>query len=120
MTPFITTGLLPLLLCAAHATAATPLQDASPTHASSASVVQLKRQYLICDDAATQRMLGSGEAAWCSVTSERLLREGFGGDFNALLAWWREAKPAFGAARRKSLGSGTSGDYSDSRSQSMR
>jgi hypothetical protein len=56
------------------------------------TVGELKALYLACDAAALQRVLNFGEAAHCSVVSETLLHRGFDGDFNALLAWWREAK----------------------------
>jgi hypothetical protein len=56
------------------------------------TVGELKAQYLACDAATRQRMLGFAEAAACSVVSETLLHRGFEGDFNALLAWWRQAK----------------------------
>jgi hypothetical protein len=57
-----------------------------------ATVGELKALYLACDAAALQRVLNFGEAAQCSVVSETLLHRGFDGDFNALLAWWRQAK----------------------------
>ena len=49
----------------------------------------LKTLYLGCSREATQRSLGSGEIASCSIVYETLLRRGFGGDFMALLAWSR-------------------------------
>jgi hypothetical protein len=59
-----------------------------------ADIAALKVVYLACDRAASQRQLDFGEAAECSVASERLLQHGFGGDFDRLLAWWRSAKLA--------------------------
>jgi hypothetical protein len=52
-------------------------------------VRRLKAAYLRCDRAASERLLGSGDAATCSVAYEELLKVGFGGDFKRLLAWWR-------------------------------
>ena len=49
----------------------------------------LKAFYLHCSRAAAKRSLGSGGIAVCSIGYELLLRRTFGGDFNALLAWWR-------------------------------
>lgn len=55
---------------------------------------QLPRQchqalFLRCSRDAGERLLGPGDAAGCSIAYEALLRHEFGGDFNALLAWWR-------------------------------
>lgn len=49
----------------------------------------LKAHYLRCARASTQRSLGSDEIALCSLGYEILLKRIFGGDFFALLAWWR-------------------------------
>jgi hypothetical protein len=49
----------------------------------------LKAMYLRCSRDSSQRMLGFGEAARCSIGHEVLKKRSFGGDFNALLAWWR-------------------------------
>lgn len=49
----------------------------------------LKSFYLQCERGAARRALGADDAALCSVAYERLLRHTFGGDFFALLAWWK-------------------------------
>lgn len=49
----------------------------------------LKAVFLQCSQASREMMLDMGSAATCSVSYEALLRRGFGGNFNALLAWWR-------------------------------
>jgi hypothetical protein len=49
----------------------------------------LKAYYLRCERAAIQTSLGSGDVALCSLAYEILLKGTFGGDFFALLAWWR-------------------------------
>jgi hypothetical protein len=51
--------------------------------------LELKNTYSNCSREAMQRVLGSGEAALCSVVYEALLGRIFGGDFEALLAWSR-------------------------------
>lgn len=45
-----------------------------------------------CDYMATVNMLDFGEAAICSAAFERIKAEKFGGDFNKMLAWWKENK----------------------------
>lgn len=57
-------------------------------------VNSLKAAYLRCEQAATGRMLGIGDAATCSVVYEQLLKVGFGGDFKRLLAWWHAERIA--------------------------
>jgi len=49
----------------------------------------LKLFYLRCSRDSSQRRLDFGEAAGCSAGSEVLKQRSFGGDFDALLAWWR-------------------------------
>lgn len=58
---------------------------------------RLPRQWLEslvrrCQAAAEATLLGLDEAAVCSVGYEALLRGGFGGDFRALLAWWKSER----------------------------
>ena len=57
-----------------------------------AQVSELKTVYLTCEKAANRTLLDMSVAAFCSRYAEELLRRGFAGDFNLLLAWWREAK----------------------------
>ena len=57
-----------------------------------AQVAELKTVYLTCEQAASRTILDMAAAAFCSRYAEELLRRGFAGDFNLLLAWWREAK----------------------------
>lgn len=57
-------------------------------------VHSLKAAYLRCEQAAIQRLLGTDDAASCSVIYEELLKVGFGGDFKRLLAWWHAERVA--------------------------
>lgn len=49
----------------------------------------LETLFLRCSREAGERMLDLGDAAICSYGYEALLKRRFGGDFNAMLAWWR-------------------------------
>lgn len=49
----------------------------------------LKHLVMQCDAAAGRQLLDPGSAFSCSIGYEALLRRGFGGDFQAMLAWWR-------------------------------
>ena len=48
---------------------------------------ELKDVYLHCLRESTQRVMGYGEIALCSMVYETLLTRIFAGDFDALLAW---------------------------------
>lgn len=56
-------------------------------------VDELKAHFLACDRLASRTVIDSGTAAQCSVTYECLKARAFGNDWEALLAWWRVAKP---------------------------
>lgn len=45
-----------------------------------------------CTAASSRGLLDLGAAAVCSFGYEALLRQGFGGNFHALMAWWRSEK----------------------------
>ena len=60
----------------------------------------LKAAYLRCERAATERLLGAGNAANCSAIYEELLKVGFGGDFKRLLAWWHAERVAEARGQR--------------------
>jgi hypothetical protein len=50
----------------------------------------LKELSVACTDAAGRNLLDTSSAFTCSIGHEALLRRGFGGDFQAMLAWWRQ------------------------------
>jgi hypothetical protein len=52
----------------------------------------LKTMYMYCSAASEKAVLGRGPMIACSLGHEALLRRVFGGDFNALLAWWRSQR----------------------------
>lgn len=49
----------------------------------------LKAMFMRCTAEANQQILDFGSAAACSIGYEALLKTGFAGDFQALMAWWR-------------------------------
>lgn len=71
-------------------------REAAPAHAppakpqASAGEPELKAAYLQCDRLALAQMLDFATAASCSATYEALKARVFGGDFERLLAWWRQ------------------------------
>ena len=53
---------------------------------------ELKRVYLDCDRASSTARLGMHQATQCSVVHEELKQRVFGGNFDQMLAWWREQR----------------------------
>lgn len=49
----------------------------------------LKSMFMACTAAASETFMDLGSAATCSIGYEALLKRGFDGNFNALMAWWR-------------------------------
>lgn len=68
---------------ATAAWAGTPLQHATPA--------ELQSTYLACDRMAMSGLLDFGTATYCSVVYEALKARVFGGDFDRLLTWHRQA-----------------------------
>ena len=54
----------------------------------------LKALFMACAEDAGERILDFGSAAVCSIGYEALLKRGFGGDFHALVGWWRRQNNA--------------------------
>lgn len=52
----------------------------------------LEREFWRCDYAATLLLLDFGTAIECSIVTEAFKARRFGGDFTAMLAWWRANK----------------------------
>lgn len=83
-------------------TAAAPartLTGPDRSHLQRTSADVLKRQYLICERAATERVLDGSSAAECSMVYEELRERIFGGNFNALNTWWHGVRGADAEAR---------------------
>jgi hypothetical protein len=69
-----------------------PQSMAAP--ASGLSPADLERAFWICDYAATTRPIDAGSAIFCTAVTEDLQKKKFNGDFDAMLAWWQQYKPA--------------------------
>lgn len=82
--------------CALSAAEVDPLADRAGTLAQFEGLPShcLKSIVRRCTTAAGEAMLDTGSAAACSFGYEALLRKDFGGDFQALLAWWRSGPVA--------------------------
>jgi hypothetical protein len=56
-------------------------------------VAEVERLFWLCDYVATTRGVDSAPVDLCSAATEALKNAKFGGDFMALLGWWRGNKP---------------------------
>ena len=56
-------------------------------------VAEVERLFWLCDYVATTRGVDSTPVDVCSAATEELKNAKFGGDFMALLEWWRGNKP---------------------------
>jgi hypothetical protein len=94
----------------------TAAQDPAPVQRSTAAASpagapsMLERSFWACDYAATVALLDSGTAGACSAIVEDFRKTRFNGDFDAMLAWWRQHKDAahrtLGEGRRARSGAG--------------
>ena len=73
---------------AAQGEADAPLSSSTP-----APLAKLDRAFWLCDHAATTRGVDGDAAILCVAATEELKEKKFGGDFEQLLAWWRQNKP---------------------------
>jgi len=92
-----------LLLCVGVAgwTGAAAAEDAA---GAALSIAEVERAFWACDHAATVGRIDTGTAITCGGLTEMLKVRKFGGDFNAMLAWWRLHKEAEHLALDKASG----------------
>ncbi|MCX7891249.1 MAG: hypothetical protein N2544_02615 [Burkholderiales bacterium] len=67
-------------------------QPAQPRSAAT-GFADLERAFWVCDHAATTRGVDGDTGILCVAITEELKEAKFGGDFDRLVAWWRERKP---------------------------
>ena len=86
----IAVGLLIPAAAPAQTAALAPPQRQEVAYLEKLPEAALKTMYLTCARVSSERLLSFDEAIQCSTAAEILKRRSFGGDFNALLAWWRQ------------------------------
>lgn len=76
--------------CQLPGSGADPLADREGLLAQYEALPQscLREIFRACSHASSRRLLDFGSAATCSFGYEALLKQGFGGNFRALIAWW--------------------------------
>ncbi|SFB77870.1 hypothetical protein SAMN05216344_10351 [Polaromonas sp. OV174] len=67
-------------------------------------LAELEKAFWICDYATTIDLIDRGTAMACSSLFEALKQNKFDGDFNTMLAWWRQHKEAEHLALAKAGG----------------
>ena len=80
---------------------------ASKEHDRAAKIAELERGFWVCDYLATTRGVEGSYGVTCGANFEELKQTKFGGDFDALVQWWRVNK----AAQHKALESVGSAQY---------
>jgi hypothetical protein len=65
-----------------------------PLPVGTAAAANLERVFWECDYVATTRGVHSTPIEICAAVFEEVKRTKFGGDSDALIAWWRQMKPA--------------------------
>ena len=91
-----------VLLCAGAAAWAGAAAEGAA--GSTLSTAEVERAFWACDHAATVGRIDTGTAITCGGLTEMLKVRKFGGDFNAMLAWWRLHKEAEHLALDKANG----------------
>lgn len=83
--------------------AAAPPMTSGTAATTALSVDELEQVFWLCDWRSMLEALDAGSYAVCAATADELKARRFGGDFDRMLAWWRQNKPAeharIGAAR---------------------
>lgn len=82
------------LLVAASLVAAAAPAAAQAGIGTELRMAELEKAFWACDYAATVGRIDSGTAITCGGLTEALKMRKFDGDFNAMLAWWRQHKEA--------------------------
>lgn len=57
-------------------------------------LAELEKAFWVCDHAATTGPFGGSTEIACGSLTEALKQRKFDGDFNVMLAWWRQHKEA--------------------------
>jgi hypothetical protein len=71
---------------------------ATKGHAGEAKIAELEKGFWVCDYIGTTRGTEGSYGVTCGANFEELKEKKFGGDFDALVEWWRVNKPAQHAA----------------------
>lgn len=89
----IALSLAAALLCAAGSAqsqnAPLSIHDKLAAWADKRGSDDLKDIYLRCAALSSRERMDQDAAAMCSTVSELVMKRSFGGDFNALIAWWK-------------------------------
>jgi len=76
---------------------------ATKGNASAAKIAELEKGFWVCDYIGTTRGTEGSYGVTCGANFEELKQAKFGGDFEALLQWWRVNKAAQHAALESAI-----------------
>jgi hypothetical protein len=76
------------------------VRSAAGTQAANVSLAELEHSFWLCDYIATSKGVSEEMIVRCVAIYDELKERKFGGDFDGLLSWWQQNKPA----RHASLG----------------
>jgi hypothetical protein len=80
----------------------------------SLTLAEVERLFWLCDYVATTRGVDLAPVDLCSAATEELKNAKFGGDFLALLTWWRSNKlEAHGSIAKAAEAAGAPGPHGD-------
>ena len=68
--------------------------SAQATLGTERGLAEIERGFWVCDRAATVNRIDSSTAITCASLAEALKQRKFGGDLDAMLAWWQQHKEA--------------------------
>lgn len=91
--PLATKAAAAVLIAAGAAGWSAP-SSAQATIGAELRLAELEKAFWVCDHAAMIGPIDSGTAITCGSLTEALKQRKFDGDFNAMLAWWRQQKEA--------------------------
>ncbi len=76
---------------------------ATKGHVSAAKIAELEKGFWVCDYLGTTRGTEGSHGVECGANYEELKQTKFGGDFDALVQWWRVNKAAQHAALESAI-----------------
>ena len=90
----LTLTLLTMIVCCDAAVAGHAIPNGDVQMPDAPRLPQLERAFWACDYVETTRGIHATPADLCGTVTDELRNEKFGGSYPAMIAWWRQNKPA--------------------------
>ena len=78
----------------ANGVVAAPEAKSTTPRTRTVSLAEIEQAFWICDHAATKGGIDGDTALICVAITDELQKRKFSGDFERMVAWWRQNKPA--------------------------